>query len=926
VFSLLICLLAAAVNFGSAAKSGSVRRSAPESSDISTNSVKKDAAPSALPSVGLPLTMPLAIQAQGPSVETYNCTTQAAQDAFNLGDRVCVRATGVPAATFPEFQWRVSWVDPAGLIQESDLGQVDTAAEYDYTLPEDETSARGSEGGIIVKNRGTWRVNLTRANGAIRATAYFTVRAPANPVADIYVQKFMGSIGTVGVGSPVKFILVVANGGPDAAANVLLADSLPAGSSLASFSQLSGPECAPADSQNCTIASLAGGERAEFAAIYTVGGAPGAVQTTATVSTATEELDTTNNTASAELQVANAGGGEATCALECPNDIVALADTFQGTTHGANVNFGAAEPFGSCGALSASPASGSFFPVGTTLVNITSASGGGSCSFSVTVTEDPPPDISCPVPVSTTAEGCTAEVSAEELGTPTTTGGTGTVTVTSTRSDGQPLGSPFNVGTTTITYTATDGVGRIDSCTQAVTVTSGNDAAPPTITAPPDLTLSTGSSGGSCGLVVSEAVLGTAEAQDDGCSVSVSRTGVPPGNFFPVGTTTVTWTATDGAGKTATATQTVTVQEDTPPSIQAPPDATYTCVSEVPAANVLQANGGDPNLPGGGPPSDNCGVPTLGVSESSTGAGNASSPLIITRTFTATDASGNTASSVQTITVIDSTPPTIALVGASSVTHECHVPFNDPGVTTGDNCNAQVNVATSGGFNPDAPGAYTITYTATDGVGNTATVQRTVNVVDTTAPVISCPANIVVTLPANTTAVSMPVSFSVSASDSCDSTLAVATSKASGSSFDVGTTVVTATATDDAGNAASCSFTVTVLYNFTGFFSPVSNPPVLNSINAGRSLPLKFSLSGNKGLGIFVAGFPASQQITCDSSAPVSDLEGTETTGGSTLTYDSGSDQYHYNWKTEKSWAGTCRQLVVKLNDGSEHTARFKFK
>ncbi|MET0624616.1 MAG: PxKF domain-containing protein, partial [Pyrinomonadaceae bacterium] len=37
-------------------------------------------------------------------------------------------------------------------------------------------------------------------------------------------------------------------------------------------------------------------------------------------------------------------------------------------------------------------------------------------------------------------------------------------------------------------------------------------------------------------------------------------------------------------------------------------------------------------------------------------------------------------------------------------------------------------------------------------------------------------------------------------------------------------------------------------------------------------------------------------------------------------------DQYHFNWKTDKSWGGTCRVLVVKLNDGSTHTALFKFK
>jgi hypothetical protein len=151
-------------------------------------------------------------------------------------------------------------------------------------------------------------------------------------------------------------------------------------------------------------------------------------------------------------------------------------------------------------------------------------------------------------------------------------------------------------------------------------------------------------------------------------------------------------------------------------------------------------------------------------------------------------------------------------------------------------------------------------------------------------------------------------------------------SPASGSVFNVGATTVTATATDASGNVTTVNFTVTVLYNFAGFFSPVANLPTFNSVNAGRAIPVKFSLSGNKGLGIFPAGSPASQPISCSTTAPITDLEGTVSSGGSSLSYDAGSDQYHYNWKTDGSWAGTCRALVVTLNDGSTHTAYFKFK
>ncbi len=89
---------------------------------------------------------------------------------------------------------------------------------------------------------------------------------------------------------------------------------------------------------------------------------------------------------------------------------------------------------------------------------------------------------------------------------------------------------------------------------------------------------------------------------------------------------------------------------------------------------------------------------------------------------------------------------------------------------------------------------------------------------------------------------------------------------------------------------------------------------------------MKFSLSGNKGLGIFPVGSPASGVINCGTAGTPVDLTDTVTAGGSSLSYDASTDQYIYVWKTESSWAGTCRQLVVTLNDGTTHTANFKFK
>jgi len=132
-------------------------------------------------------------------------------------------------------------------------------------------------------------------------------------------------------------------------------------------------------------------------------------------------------------------------------------------------------------------------------------------------------------------------------------------------------------------------------------------------------------------------------------------------------------------------------------------------------------------------------------------------------------------------------------------------------------------------------------------------------------------------------------------------------------------------ATDPGGLSAVASTTVNILYLFSGFFAPVDNPPVLNSVNSGRLIPIKFSLGGDRGLNIFAPGYPKSEKIACTTSAPLDDIEETLTGGSSGLQYDPATGQYTYVWKTEKGWANTCRKLILKLNDGTEHIALFKF-
>ncbi|MCA1636319.1 MAG: PxKF domain-containing protein [Acidobacteria bacterium] len=531
---------------------------------------------------------------------------------------------------------------------------------------------------------------------------------------------------------------------------------------------------------------------------------------------------------------------------------------------------------------------------GTYTIHWTYTDGAGNIATqeqTVTVT----PDTLAPVPDAASLPTLTGECSVTVATTPTATDNCAGSDLAGTTTDPLTYNTP---GTYTVHWKFTDAAGNITPQNQTVIVSDG--AAPvPDVASLPTLT-------DECSVTV------TPPTATDNCAGIVTATTTNPTTYTAQGTYTIVWTYTDAASNTTTQNQTVIVDDITAPTITAPAAVSVNADPVSCAVSGVALGSATAN--------DNCTVTV-------TNNAPASFPLGATTViWTATDGAGNTATATQVVNVVDVTAPVITRTGAATMTVECHTSFADPGATAADACDSIVPVNASGSVNVNVPGTYTITYTASDDSGNAAApITRTVNVVDTTPPVMSCPANIVVSLPLNSTATSMAVSYAAAtATDSCGGTLPVTYSTASGSVFNVGTMSVTASATDAAGNTASCTFTVTVLYNFTGFFSPVSNLPTINNVNAGRGVPVKFSLSGNKGLGIMAAGYPASQQIACNTSAPISELEGTETSGGSTLSYS--PDQYHYNWKTENSWAGTCRVLIIKLNDGTEHTAHFKFK
>ncbi|HJQ31504.1 MAG TPA: Ig-like domain-containing protein [Pyrinomonadaceae bacterium] len=213
------------------------------------------------------------------------------------------------------------------------------------------------------------------------------------------------------------------------------------------------------------------------------------------------------------------------------------------------------------------------------------------------------------------------------------------------------LNTSLAFGPHTITLKVTDPSGDFSEDTVSINIVDTTD---PMITAPPNVTVNTGPGASSCGAFVSDATLGTPTASD-GCSasVTVTRSGVPSGNNFPVGTTIVTYTADDGHGHTKNAYQSVTVNDNTPPTITAPANI----VTNAPANSCSVSL--DPGTPTVG---DNCPGATYAGARSDMQPLNAPYPVgTTTITWTATDAHGNSATATQTVTVKDVTPPTITL-------------------------------------------------------------------------------------------------------------------------------------------------------------------------------------------------------------------------------------------------------------------------
>jgi probable HAF family extracellular repeat protein len=108
-------------------------------------------------------------------------------------------------------------------------------------------------------------------------------------------------------------------------------------------------------------------------------------------------------------------------------------------------------------------------------------------------------------------------------------------------------------------------------------------------------------------------------------------------------------------------------------------------------------------------------------------------------------------------------------------------------------------------------------------------------------------------------------------------------------------------------------------------FSGVKQPPAFNEVVAGRAVAVSFSLGGNFGLAI-LDGAPAFDQIACGPSVGVGPIAPASSAPAGSVIYKPAVDRYAYATKTNQNWAGSCRSLTLRLDDGSSHVVYFSFK
>ena len=267
----------------------------------------------------------------------------------------------------------------------------------------------------------------------------------------------------------------------------------------------------------------------------------------------------------------------------CSSNIVAGNSAGQ---CGANVSFTVSVQDDQPGAtITATPISGTFFPVGTTQVRAIAVDVEGlsdTCYFNVTVNDMEHPVAACPqnITAGNTPGQCSATVSFQVSATDNCPG----VIVQAT----PPSGSQFPIGTTQVRVVAVDAVTLADTCYFNVTV---NDVEPPVAVCPQNI--SVGNSPGQCSAVVSFTVTAT-----DNCPGVTVQATPPSGSQFPIGTTQVRVVAFDAVTLADTCYFNVTVNDVERPVAVCPNDTVVTVAVGLSGANVGFVISGTDNCPG----------------------------------------------------------------------------------------------------------------------------------------------------------------------------------------------------------------------------------------------------------------------------------------------------------------------------------------
>ncbi len=578
---------------------------------------------------------------------------------------------------------------------------------------------------------------------------------------------------------------------------------------------------------------------------------------------------------------------------------------------------------GAAGPVTCTPASGSVFPVGQTTVTCTAGVSGlttvtcpGSGSAippnqsqtAFVVTVSPPPAPTCTGGTSSAGFAPTFTVPPNITAQATAPSGA-VVTFTASATDpvygALPLtcspasGSTFPLGMTTVTCIAVDSCGNTASASFTVTV---NDTEPPVPTVPPNITAQATAASGAV-------VTFTGSATDPIYGTAPVTCSPASGSTFAIGATTVTCTATDDSGNTASASFTITVVDTQPPVVTVPANITAQATASSGAVVTFAASATDP---------------VYGTLPVTCSPASGSTFLLGTTTVkcTAIDASGNTSSASFTVTVVDTELPVVTvpanITAQATASSGAVVTFT---ASASDPVYGTLPVTCTPASGSTFPfGTTTVKCTASDTRGNTASASFTVTVVDTELPVLTLPSTITATATSSKGAV---VSYSASATDPVYGSIKPVCTPASGSTFALGTTTVGCTATDAHGNEATGSFKVQVQYAWSGFLAPI-NANGSSLFKLGSTIPVEFRLTGaSAGITNAVATLSWTKVSSTITGTDLETVSSCSASTGDTFRYEGG--EYVFNLSTKGLSTGTW-SLSINLGDGVTRTVDISLK